>query len=490
MILIPQISFESVTLILIYDSKQVWGQPVQISKLAMMLLGLISLAALSACGDDLNSQNSPANTPAPPPPSPSTTKIFTADQAGSEGDATANGSIVFTVYLNAASSQQVTVDYRTEDNTATAGDDYTAASGTLVFDAGVTEQTVTVELLGDANDETAEELQFILENPMNASVEIAQVTGVIANDDLTCNPRNPNSPNPWLAAERTRINFAHRGGRFFTPENTIYGFHQALAIGADVLEIDVYESSDGVLMAIHDATVDRTTNGSGNISMMTLADLKALDAAFWFVQDEGTPQDRDVSEYTLRGIATSDQLPPEGFRPNDFTIPTVEEVLQTFPNTLINIEIKTGDDSGGNYAARLAALVLSYGRTDTVMVASFSDDASGQFKTAAPCVSTSYPTGQAAAAIASGQGPSPITANPTHDAFQVPRGQNGIEIVTQDFVDDAHDANQAVHVFTINDCEEMIELLDLGVDAVMTDRPEILEQLLQQTPGQLSCDGI
>ncbi|MGJ8669444.1 MAG: glycerophosphodiester phosphodiesterase family protein, partial [Oceanococcus sp.] len=89
-------------------------------------------------------------------------------------------------------------------------------------------------------------------------------------------------------------------------------------------------------------------------------------------------------------------------------------------------------------------------------------------------------------AVLASQGPLPLLPNPVHHAFQVPPSL-GLEVVNQDFVDDAHAGGMAVHVWTINQCQEMLDLLALGVDAIMTDRPQLLEQLLAQPEDGKDC---
>lgn len=297
----------------------------------------------------------------------------------------------------------------------------------------------------------------------------------------------PVEGNPWLA--RRPINFSHRGGAVEFPENTLYAYKRSLEIGADVLEMDVYETADGELVVLHDATVDRTTNGSGDVSSFTVEELKALDAAHWFVAGQGATVDAEESDYLWRGVATGAKAPPQGFDANDFRIPTLAETLDAFPSALINIELKPDVDSTGSYEAKVADLLIERQRSDDVIVASFIDVPAVLFKVQAPCVSTSYPTGQAALAVLTSQGPLPLLPNPQHHAFQVPPNL-GIEVVTQDFVDDAHAGGMAVHVWTINQCEEMISLLDMGVDAIMTDRPQLLEQVLAQAEGARDCSLI
>jgi len=96
----------------------------------------------------------------------------------------------------------------------------------------------------------------------------------------------PIPENPWT--ERRVLNIAHQGGEVEAPSNTMYAFKTALAKGSDVLELDVHATADGELVVLHDATVNRTTNGSGRVDTMTLAQIKLLDAAHWFVPDVGT----------------------------------------------------------------------------------------------------------------------------------------------------------------------------------------------------------
>ena len=297
----------------------------------------------------------------------------------------------------------------------------------------------------------------------------------------------PPADNPWLA--RTELNFSHRGGALEFPENTLYAYQRSIDVGADVLEMDVYETADGELVVIHDASVDRTTDGSGSVSSFTLSEIQALDAAYWFVPGQGAVTGAAESAYIYRGVATGAKAPPAGFTAADFRVPTLADTLDRFPTALINIELKPDPDSTGSYEAKVAELLIERQRDDDVIVASFIDLPAGLFKAQAPCVSTSFPTGQAAAYVLASQGPLPMPPLSVHHAFQVPP-ELGIPVVSQDFVDDAHAAGVAVHVWTINQCQDMVDLLALGVDAVMTDRPQLLEQVLAQTPETRSCAAL
>jgi glycerophosphoryl diester phosphodiesterase len=284
--------------------------------------------------------------------------------------------------------------------------------------------------------------------------------------------------NPWLA--RTPLNIAHQGGEIEAPSDTLYAFKTAVRKGADMIETDVHLTADGRVVVLHDETVDRTTNGTGSVEQMTLAEVKRLDAAYWFIEGEGTVHDasRPASDFTWRGVATGDRRPPKGFEPNDFKIPTLDEVLEAFPRTLLNIELKPTTAMSGRLEAAVAELLRRHGRSDDVIVVSFNDSQVELFKALAPEVHTAPGTGQVAAFWASSQGPGAGTPNPQHVALQVPETFNGLTVVSPDFIADAHANNLAVHVWTVNHADDMRRLLRWGVDGVMTDRPTLLEGVL------------
>jgi glycerophosphoryl diester phosphodiesterase len=276
--------------------------------------------------------------------------------------------------------------------------------------------------------------------------------------------------NPWLG--RPFLNFAHQGGELEAPSNTLYAFKTALEKGADVLEMDVHATADGHIVVIHDATVNRTTNGSGRVDSLTLAQIKLLDAADQWTQ--------------YRGIATGEKPAPDGYEANDFTIPTLDEVLETFPAVLINVEIKNTAPDTTPYEQTLADLLAAYGRTTDAIVVSFLDHATEAFKLHAPEVSTATGTGETAVFKITSMDVLPGSPNPRYHAMQVPITFEGLEVVTEEFVQDAHANGLAVHVWTINDLPTMEWLYCIGVDGIMTDRPTVLEQMLADPPA---CDA-
>jgi len=287
--------------------------------------------------------------------------------------------------------------------------------------------------------------------------------------------------NAWL--DRKVLNIAHQGGEIEAPSNTLYAFKTAVSKGADVLELDVHATSVRELVVLHDATVDRTTNGTGRVDSMTLEEIKKLDAAYWFVPNCGTCHDKPAADYSLRGYATGDRQLRKGFSrftPNDFKIPTLREVLETFPNMLINIEIKATAPETTPYERELADLLHEFKRGSDTIVVSFLDHAVEAFKTFAPDIDTATGTGEAGLFWGTTQGPLPGATSPRHQALQVPIEFNGLTVVTPDFVQKAHDNGLAVHVWTINDRKTMEWLIDIGVDGIMSDRPTLLEQVLKE----------
>jgi glycerophosphoryl diester phosphodiesterase len=299
--------------------------------------------------------------------------------------------------------------------------------------------------------------------------------------------------NPWLTKERV-LNMAHGGGLNEAPQETLYAYKTAAERGANALEMDLHMTLDGHVVAMHDSTVDRTTNGTGCIVSHTLAELKELDAAYTFVPGEGPVSGRPAEEYTMRGIATGDVAPPDGFTANDFTIATLEEIFQAEPDALMVMELKPTEvyqdhdcpafleslppDQRPNLAAGVASLIEQYGMTDRVMVASFIDDLMAQFQALAPDVATSFPIGESLAVYTAFLAGDPLPNPNGHEAFQVPRSYGSI-VITKEIVEYARANGVAVHFWTIDDPDEMVELLDWGADGLITDVPQVLSDVLE-----------
>ena len=183
------------------------------------------------------------------------------------------------------------------------------------------------------------------------------------------------------------------------------------------------------------------------------------------VVDHGAPPEA----YVHRAKAPADP---------DYGIATLREVLEAFPGIYLNLDIKQTAPAVPPYEEALARLLAEFGRTDDVIVASFDDRATAAFSRHAPAVPTSagaLATAEFWRAVQAGE-PAPPTR---HAALQVPAAFEDITVVDRRFVDRAHEAGLAVHVWTIDEADEMARLVGLGVDGIMTDRPSALVGLLR-----------
>jgi glycerophosphoryl diester phosphodiesterase len=270
--------------------------------------------------------------------------------------------------------------------------------------------------------------------------------------------------------ERRVIAYAHQGGAWEGPSSTLHAIQSALDAGATGIELDVHATADRHLVVCHDSTVDRTTDASGAISSLTLAELRAFDNAYWWAPGADVTLEEPTGGWPYRGRAPEDRA---------FGIATLEEVLEEFPGVVLNLDIKQTAPVVEPYEAELAALLRRFGRTDDVIVASFIDSATDAFAQAAPDIPTSAGTTVVAdfvRALRSGISIAPMR----HVALQVPAAVGETLIVDEQFVEVAHDHGLAVHVWTIEEEEEMERLCDLGVDGIITDRPTALVSVLER----------
>jgi glycerophosphoryl diester phosphodiesterase len=269
-------------------------------------------------------------------------------------------------------------------------------------------------------------------------------------------------PSPWM--ERRVIAYAHQGGAWEAPSSTLHAIAAALEAGATGIELDVHATADGHLVVCHDPTVDRTTDSSGQIADLTLAQVRVLDNAYWWSPGADVSPGLDPDRYPFRGRAPQDP---------QFGIALLEEVLEEFPGAVLNLDIKRTAPVVAPYEEALAALLRRFGRTDDVIVASFLDTATDAFATFAPEIPTSAGTVATAGfyqAVQAGERPAPLR----HVALQVPVSYGDVTLVDQRFVDVAHEEGLAVHVWTIEEEAEMERLCELGVDGIITDRPSAL----------------
>ncbi len=272
---------------------------------------------------------------------------------------------------------------------------------------------------------------------------------------LTAEPAPESNYFPQQAGRPLVI--AHQGGEGLRPSNTLAAFEHAVALGVDVLEMDIHGSADGALVVIHDATVDRTTDGTGRVQDLTLADLQALDAGYYWTADGG-------QTYLFRG--------------QGITIPALEEVFQAWPQMRMNIEIKQVDPP---IAQSFCDLLRRYELTDQVLVASFHQVAMDDFRAACPEVATSATEAEVRAFFYRYLAFLGRTYTPPAGLFaiQAPEYSSGFHVLTSRFVRTAHHRSLDVHAWTINETDEMARLISAGVDGIITDYPDRLLELLQ-----------
>jgi glycerophosphoryl diester phosphodiesterase len=294
-------------------------------------------------------------------------------------------------------------------------------------------------------------------------------------------PATAATGNPWLD-ERTFINMAHQGGEDEFPSNTMYAFHQAIDAGADSLELDVNRTADEQLVVMHDWTVDRTTNGTGYTSDLTLAQIQALDGAYNFIPGRNAVPDQPESEYPFRGVRTGAKPPPDGFTAEDFRVPTLGEVMAEFPNTPINIEIKGQEDEESEFLrnAELLANFLSGSDRRDLIVASFNQAAVNRFHELAPEFDIAPGLTGLVGYFLNGQ---PMPNADAVVAIQVPTAFGDIDVVTPERVVQAHREGWAVHIWLSGNEENKRvynDLIDHCIDGIMPARPTALEQVLQK----------
>ncbi len=273
---------------------------------------------------------------------------------------------------------------------------------------------------------------------------------------------------PWT--DRRVIAYAHQGGAWEGPSSTLFAIRQAIAAGATGIELDVHATADGHLVVTHDPTVDRTTDGAGEIATLTLEELKRLDNAYWWSAGADVSPGLPDDAYPFRGRAPADRA---------FGVATLEEVLDEFRGVVLNLDIKRTAPAVEPYERAIADLLRRFGRRDDVIVASFLDAATDAFSAYAPDVPTSAGTAAVAEfvrAVRSGEAPPPLR----HVALQVPASYGEVTVVDETLVEAAHRSGLAVHVWTIEDEDEMDRLCDLGVDGIITDRPSALVGVLDR----------
>lgn len=242
--------------------------------------------------------------------------------------------------------------------------------------------------------------------------------------------------------------FAHRGASYYSPENTLAAFELAIKQQADAIELDVKLTADGHVVVIHDQTVDRTTDGSGNVSNIRLAEIEELDAGI---------------HYDAQFIGEK--------------VPTLREVLSQVAKRIpINIELTNYSSIFDKLPEIVGELVRHYDYEDFILFSSFNPIALLRIKKVLPEV----PIGLLCLPGKYGAIPRSRWLNKlAHEAIHLE-----YKDTTRDLLRAAHKHNKRVHVYTVNHVEDMQNMFDVGVDGIFTDNPLLARQILNQHLGK------
>jgi glycerophosphoryl diester phosphodiesterase len=245
--------------------------------------------------------------------------------------------------------------------------------------------------------------------------------------------------------------FAHRGGSGLAPENTMEAFDTGLSLGADGLELDVRLSRDGAVVVHHDATVNRTTNGRGEVAAHTADELSRLDAGHHFAR-----------------IGLDPARPFRG-------VPTLAAVLARHREARVIIELKLNHPE---LAAAALEVVRRADAVDRVCFGSFGLRVLRAIRASEPAVATSAAHEEVRWALYRSWFRWPVQ-RPPYAGYQVPEWSGRTHVVSRRFVEEAHRADLAVQVWTVDREDDARRLLEWGIDALITDRPDVIVPIIK-----------
>lgn len=269
-----------------------------------------------------------------------------------------------------------------------------------------------------------------------------------------CQPDYTTSPlpHPFFSARRPQV-FAHRGGSALAPENTIAAFDSGVAHGAQGLELDVHLSADGVVVVHHDRTLDRTTNLTGPIASRTAEELARADAGYSWRDGGSGPA---AMEFPFRG--------------RDISIPTLAGVLARYRDMPIVIELKVND---AELARAVVEVVRQADAVDRVCLGSFGLRVLREARRLEPGLATSAAREEVRWALYRSWCRWPVR-RVGYEGYQVPEWSGRTRVISPRFIEYAHAAGLGVQVWTVDTEEEAARLLAWRVDALITDRPDII----------------
>lgn len=267
--------------------------------------------------------------------------------------------------------------------------------------------------------------------------------------------------NPFAVSSNGRpLVIAHGGAKKLFPENTMVAFDGSVAIGIDMLEMDVCLTKDDILITHHDKTIDAMTNGSGNIRDYTYEELKAFNFGDGFKDLNGNNPYADTI----------------------VSVTKLEDVFKKYPNMLYNVEIKDGGETGEKAASILYKLIKDNKLENQILVPSFDDETINHFR---ELTNNSILTSSAREEtkkyiyyhLAQMDN---LVFDIKYEAMQLPLSDSGVNLATKAIMNDAHRRNIAVHYWTIDDKETMRDLILRGADGIITDRPDLLNEVLDE----------
>ena len=292
-------------------------------------------------------------------------------------------------------------------------------------------------------------VKALLQKKISCTGCLAVLVGILVLMHLLARPA---PPHPWYEGLPRPTILAHQGGLKEWPSCTMYAFEQARLAGSDVLDLDLHMTRDGVLVLLHDTTVDRTTNGSGAVAEMTWEELQKLDAAYTFSLDRKT--------YPYRG--------------KGFTIPRLEEVLEAFPDWKFQIEVK---QAPLEIAPKLAQMLKEHQAEQKVLLSCFDEEMMDEIRKHCPEVATSATPNEIRNFILAAKIHLEGIISPEYSSLQIPLRSDNWELVSSRTVNAAR--NRGLHVlpWTIDREADVEVCRQAGVDGFNTNLPTKMERV-------------
>lgn len=251
--------------------------------------------------------------------------------------------------------------------------------------------------------------------------------------------------NAFLNGSTPRV-FGHRGAAGLAPENTLPSFALGIELGADILELDVHATRDGEIVVFHDPTLERTTSGEGALKELSFAQLQKLDAGHHFT--------RDGRDHPYRG--------------HGITVPSFEQLLLRFPQVRCNVEVKQADPP---IAETVVRLVRRLGAADRVLLAAEHGEIMEDIRRHGDGIATSFSAPEVVEFIGRVRDNNLSNYHPAGCALQIPARYGDTILAAADTIAAKRQLGLEMHIWTVNQADEMEELLALGVDGLISDLP-------------------